>query len=131
MPASEGIHAVEGRKLLIMKSLAFVLALFMLASCVQRETKDITRYTIEQLSGNIVIYGGGAFSDDESSLLLSNNETGIFNVYELTIADGTMRQVTHSGEESFMAIAYVPGTGQILYSADKGGNEIDHIYLLP
>ena len=34
------------------------------------------------------------------------------------------------GKESFFAIDYLPGTNHILYSADKGGNEINHIYLM-
>ena len=41
-----------------------------------------------------------------------------------------MRQVTNSTVESYFSVGYVPGTGQMLYYADKGGNEIDHIYQL-
>lgn len=103
--------------------------LLLLAAC-SRQPAEITRYTIEQLSANVNIRGGGGFSEDESRILFSSNETGIFNVYELTIADGSQRQVTYSETESLIAIDYVPGTGQILYSADQGGNELDHIYLL-
>ncbi|MEM9686364.1 MAG: alpha/beta fold hydrolase, partial [Bacteroidota bacterium] len=51
-------------------------------------------------------------------------------VYEITIENGTKKQVTFSENESFFAVDYVPGTTQILYSSDKGGNEINHIYLL-
>jgi dipeptidyl aminopeptidase/acylaminoacyl peptidase len=67
---------------------------------------------------------------DEAKLLVSSDETGIFNVFEINIGDASKTQITFSEEESFFAVDYVPGTGQILYSADKGGNEIDHIYLL-
>lgn len=109
--------------------LSYLLPLFVLASCSQLGTKEITRYTIEQLSENINIYGG-AFSNDETSLLFSSNETGIYNLYELSLADGNQKQLTHSEVESFYALDFVPGTDQVLYSADKGGNEINHIYLL-
>ncbi len=61
---------------------------------------------------------------------MSSDESGIFNLYEITIEDGSKKQVTFSEEESFFAIDYVPGTDNMLYSADKGGNEINHIYLL-
>ncbi|MCB0375823.1 MAG: S9 family peptidase, partial [Sinomicrobium sp.] len=59
-----------------------------------------------------------------------SDESDIFNVYEITVEDASKRQVTFSEEESFFSVDYVPGTGQILYSADKGGNEINHIYLI-
>lgn len=95
----------------------------------KEKEREIANYSIEQFYKNIRI-GGGAFSNDETKLLVSSDESGIFNVYEINIEDGTKKQITNSEKESFFAVDYVPGTGQILYSADKGGNEISHIYLL-
>jgi dipeptidyl aminopeptidase/acylaminoacyl peptidase len=102
-------------------------SILLLSSCT--EQKEVKQYTIEQFFNTTSIIGG-AFSEDESRLLVSNNESGIYNVYEIDIQSGSMRQVTHSTQESFFAEDYVPGTGEIIYSADKGGNEINHIYLL-
>ncbi|MFN0014693.1 MAG: TolB family protein, partial [Saprospiraceae bacterium] len=117
-----------------MKQLVLPLSAFFLLgiSCNQNTPtppKEIKQYTIEQFYKNEQI-GGGAWSTDEAKLLAHSNKTGIYNLVEINVADGTQRQVTNSTEESFFVIDYVPGTGQILYSADKGGNEIDHIYLL-
>jgi dipeptidyl aminopeptidase/acylaminoacyl peptidase len=118
-----------------MKNLVFVLIslTFLFAACKQEKPaappKDVKQYTIEQFYKNKQI-GGGAWSSDESKLLVHGNETGIYNLYEINVADGSQRQVTNSTVESFFVVDYVPGTAQILYSADKGGNEIDHIYLL-
>ncbi|MEQ1746660.1 MAG: S9 family peptidase [Saprospiraceae bacterium] len=117
-----------------MKQLVLPLSAFVLLgiSCNQNTPappKEIKQYTIEQFYKNEQI-GGGAWSPDDAKLLAHSNKTGIFNLVEINVADGTQRQVTNSTEESFFVIDYVPGTGQILYSADKGGNEIDHIYLL-
>ncbi|MBC9797289.1 S9 family peptidase [Sinomicrobium weinanense] len=115
-----------------MKTIFFLLAVSLVLSCnteKKEETREVKQYTIEQFYGNSRI-GGGAFSSDESALLVSSDESGIFNLYEIDIQNGTKKQLTHSEEESFFAIDYVPGTGEILYSADKGGNEINHIYLL-
>ncbi|MCK7537330.1 MAG: hypothetical protein MZV63_43415 [Marinilabiliales bacterium] len=67
--------------------------------------------------------GFSAFSPDETKLLVSSNETGIYNVFEINISDGSKKQITNSTTESFFAVDYVHGTNQILYSADKGGNE--------
>jgi len=92
-------------------------------------TKEIKRYTIEQFYKNKQV-GGGSFSDDETKLLVSSNESGIYNVHEIDLTTGKKRAITDSDKESFFANDYVPGTGEILYSADKGGNEISHLYLL-
>jgi len=129
LPTSQSLYAAQGGKLLIMRKVRYLPVFLLLASCTMQAPKDITRYTIEQLSENIAVVSGG-FSNDETKLVFSSNETGIFNVYELNLADASQRQVTSSTEESFFAIDYAPGTGEILYSGDQGGNELNHIYLL-
>ena len=110
-----------------MRTLVFFSAFLALAACSQIEPP--AQYSIEQFYNNTRI-SGGAFSEDEIKLLVSSDETGIFNVFEISIEDATRKQITASETESFFAVDYVPGTGQILYAADKGGNELDHIYLL-
>ncbi|SFF92447.1 Dipeptidyl aminopeptidase/acylaminoacyl peptidase [Salegentibacter agarivorans] len=86
-------------------------------------------YTIEQFYENTRI-GGGYFSPDEDKLLVSSDKSGIFNLFEIDISSEEMQQITSSEEDSYFAIDYVPNSESILYSADKGGNEINHIYLL-
>ena len=103
-----------------------VLALF---SCKKEEPKQVNQYTIEQFYKSIRI-GGGAFSNDETKLLVDSDESGIFNLFEITIADGSKKQITNSTVDLFFAIDYVPGSQSLIYTADKGGNEISHLYLL-
>jgi len=112
-----------------MKTTSLLLLVALYYACTQDTPVTIPQYTIEQFYGNTRI-GGGFFSPDESRLLVSSDQSGIFNVYEIDIATGTKKQLTQSTEESLFAVGYVPGTGQILYSADQGGNENNHIYLL-
>ncbi len=112
-----------------MKNALVILVSILLSSCSVKEKKEIPQYSIRQLYKNIEI-SGGTISPDDRDILISNNSTGIFNVFEISVEDGSWRQVTNSTTESCFAIDYVKGTGQILYSADKGGNENNHIYLL-
>ena len=110
-----------------MKQLSIVVCFILLAaavfsSCGPKARTDVPSYTIEQFYANERI-GGGAFSPDETKLLVSSNRTGIFNVFEISIADSAKRQMTASTVESYFAVDYVPGTGDILYTADKGGND--------
>jgi len=111
-----------------MKKINF-LFLLLAAGLFAQDQEKPKEYSIEQFYENTRI-GGGSFSADESKLLISSDKSGIFNLYEINIANGTQTAVTNSKEESFFAVDYVPNSENILYSADKGGNEIDHIYLL-
>ena len=113
------------------KILIPVLALTVLMTSCNNEPearKDVKQYSAEQLFNNKSI-GGAAFSADESKILVHANTSGIFNLYEISIADTAMTPLTHSTKESFFAVDYLPGTNKFLYTADQGGNENDHIYL--
>jgi dipeptidyl aminopeptidase/acylaminoacyl peptidase len=112
--------------------IALVVLSLLLPECSTRQQaaqKAIPQYTIEQFFQSKQI-AGGAFSSDETRLLITSNESGIYNLYEITLADGKTRQVTNSTLESFFVVDFVPGTNQMLYTADRGGNEINHLYLL-
>ncbi|WP_026934002.1 S9 family peptidase [Christiangramia echinicola] len=111
-----------------MKRINFLIFLIV-AGVFAQDQKDPKEYSIEQFYENTRV-GGGQFSNDESKLLISSDESGIFNVYEINLADGSRTAITNSENESFFAVDYVPNSDDILYSADKGGNEISHIYLL-
>jgi dipeptidyl aminopeptidase/acylaminoacyl peptidase len=112
-----------------MKTNLILLVVLLAVSCAEQTPEPIKQYSIEQFYGNTRI-SGGYFSPKEDKLLVSSDATGIFNVYEIDIKSGEKKQITNSNEDSFFASGYVPGTGEILYSADKGGNENNHIYLL-
>ena len=90
--------------------------------------KDVKLYSAEQLYNNKSI-NGVSFNAGETGILVHANTTGIFNLYELSMADTIMKPLTQSVKESFFAIDYLPGTKKFLYSADQGGNENAHIYL--
>lgn len=113
------------------KTILFVFlvpALLALGACCKKEKNEGTRYSIEQFYQNKRI-GGGAFSTDDKKLLVHSDESGIFNIYEISIEDSSRKALTSSTESCFV-IDYVPGTDEVLYSSDKGGNEISHIFLL-
>ncbi len=82
-------------------------------SCEQKKEREVKQYAIEDFYKNKQI-SGGSFSPDESRLLVTSNESGIYNVYEISIADGKQHQVTNSKVESFFAVDYVPSTGDII-----------------
>ena len=115
-----------------MKKFSYLILIFAIIACNPQNKKTETpvhKYTIEQFYKNLKIYGG-SFSYDETKLLVTSNETGIFNLFSIPVDGSDPVQLTNSTVESLYAISYFPADGRILYSADKEGNEIDHIYLL-
>jgi dipeptidyl aminopeptidase/acylaminoacyl peptidase len=112
-----------------MKKRIFSILMFMIiVGCNESQKRDITKYKIDAFFDNIAI-SGGYFSSSEDKLIFSSNESGIYNVYEVNIDNGAISQLTNSKKESFFIRSYVPGSDDFIYSADKGGNEISHLYL--
>lgn len=90
--------------------------------------REVQLYTIEQFMDNEAV-GGGSFSMDNSTLLVSSNRTGIYNVYSVSTKGGEMTPITQSDTTSYFANAYFPEDNRILLSADGNGDEIDHLYV--
>ena len=72
---------------------------------------------------------GYAWSADDKQLLVSSDETGIFNVYGLTAAGEGKQPLTASTTDSTYAVSWFPADGRALFTADSGGNEINHLYV--
>jgi dipeptidyl aminopeptidase/acylaminoacyl peptidase len=84
-------------------------------------------YSMEQFMETISI-GGSSFNPDETKLLVSSNETGVFNVYELDLATGDRTAIT-DGDDTTFAVAYMPDDARILFTRDNEGDENNHLYL--
>ena len=111
-----------------MKSfLKLITVFFLVISC--SDSQNIQQYSIETLMSNNRS-SGGYFSKDADKLIYSSDKSGIFNIYEVDLSTNEETQLTYSKEESFFVRGYSPSTGEVIYSADKGGNENSHIYLI-
>jgi len=89
---------------------------------------DRTRYTIEQLMDADSI-AGLSWSPDDSKIIFTSNRSGIANIYEMPSRGGMASPLTSSVTETVRAIGYFPTDERILFSSDKGGNELAHIYV--
>jgi dipeptidyl aminopeptidase/acylaminoacyl peptidase len=104
-------------------------ALVLVTACQTPETEQPPKaYTIQQFMDVKNIFSAG-FSPDESKLLLGSNETGIFNAFELDLKTMEKKQLTSSAQESVFPASYFPTDDRVVYTMDKGGNEIDHIFV--
>lgn len=100
------------------------------ASCKEavKEVKAPKLYTAAALRENTSV-GAAAFNKDETAVMIIDNSTGIFNVYEVNVSDSGKKALTHSAKESYYAVDYLRGTDDFLYMHDQGGDENAHIYL--
>jgi dipeptidyl aminopeptidase/acylaminoacyl peptidase len=72
---------------------------------------------------------GYAWSSDDKQLLVSSDETGIYNLYALPAAGEGKQTLTSSTSDSTFAVSWFPADQRTLFTADRGGNEINHLYV--
>jgi dipeptidyl aminopeptidase/acylaminoacyl peptidase len=70
-----------------------------------------------------------AFAPDGRSLLISSDQSGVFNAYRLPISGGAPLPVTTSTDNATYAISYFPTDERALVTSDRGGNELNHVYV--
>jgi dipeptidyl aminopeptidase/acylaminoacyl peptidase len=91
-------------------------------------TAAVPQYTIEQFLGTIN-FGGASFSPDAKKILVGSNQTGVYNAYAIPVAGGAPVPLTHSTTDNVRPVGYFPTDERFLYLADRGGNELDHLYV--
>ena len=64
-----------------------------------------------------------AYSPDGCEIAYSTNTSGQFNLWRQSVTGGYPRQITTYDNESVRTIAWSPTSDQILYTADRDGDE--------
>jgi len=90
--------------------------------------REVPTYSIADFLGTTA-YFGSSFSPDRSKVLVTSDATGVRNVYAYPVGGGDPLALTHSEKESLGGISYFPADERFLYTADQGGNELDHLYV--
>lgn len=90
--------------------------------------REVKRYDIDTLLSSLKLIGA-ALSPDGGKVLYSSNQTGVINLYEVPVSGGESKALTSSTTDSLYAISYFPQDERILYTADQGGNELNHVYV--
>lgn len=89
---------------------------------------SVPRYTAEQFY-NTTSVSGASFSPDQSSILVSSDESGVFNAYSIDIATGEKTMLTDSTTDAVFAQSFFPDDRRFIYMSDSGGNELFHVYV--
>ncbi|RKR03975.1 S9 family peptidase [Maricaulis maris] len=72
---------------------------------------------------------GFAWSADDSRILISSDETGVFNAYAVDPQTGEREALTTSDTNATFALSWFPTDDRAVVTADSGGNEISHIFV--
>lgn len=72
---------------------------------------------------------GFAFSPNNKHILVSSDETGVFNAFATDVETGERTQLTASDTNAHFGVSYFPADGRILVTADNGGDELNHIWV--
>lgn len=113
--------------------------LVLLVGCTEHEEKTTTTTEEKPLpvydaatffdSTQIIAAKDYGWSVSDDKLLVSSNETGIFNVYEIDAATGNKLALTDSTDNANYLASGFPNDGRLIFNSDVGGNELDHLYI--
>ncbi|QDP01606.1 S9 family peptidase [Thalassotalea sp. PS06] len=118
-----------------------VAAMLMLAACGKApetsetdapagaETKaEVKIFTAEEFFATTTVFGS-SINHDGTAVLVSNDATGVFNAYRYPLDGSEPEQLTKSDKDTVYGISWFPEDNRFIYTADQGGNELNHLYV--
>ena len=97
------------------------------------ERSEPVRYSaktfFDTTSYGLASAAGFGFSPDGRSVLITSDKNGVFNAYALPVAGGEPVPITQSTNNANFPASYFPSDTRVLFTADEGGNENDHVYV--
>ncbi len=99
----------------------------------QKAEKEIPVFSAEAFfqttSYGLPSGAGLAFGASSGDLLVTSDESGIFNAYRLNTETAEKTQLTSSTENPISAVSWFPQDERFLYTSDGGGDELNHVYV--
>jgi len=87
------------------------------------------RYSAESFFETTTFFGSNINSRGDK-ILLTSDETGVYNAYSMPVTGGKKLALTKSTADSNIGVSWFPTDDRILFTADQGGNELNHLYVL-
>ena len=69
------------------------------------------------------------FSKNTGDLLVSSDESGVYNAYRINIASGTREAITTSQDSPIFAVSWFPEDDRFLFTQDGAGDELTHVFV--
>ena len=110
-------------------ALTIVSALTLCSACAAPSAaREVASYDAQTFYAT-TSFAGASFSPDGKRLLVTSDQSGVFNAYALALAGGPPARLTSSSTDAIFSLDWFPHDGRFLYTADQGGNELNHLYL--
>lgn len=93
------------------------------------EPDPYVRYDAQALFENEHAFAAG-FSHDGQRVLLGSTRSGVMLPYVIAVAGGEAKQVVTASGDSQSPLSFFPHDDRFLLTADQGGNEVSHIYVI-
>jgi len=92
------------------------------------EVRTPERYSAEQFFNTLAVTGM-SWDAQAQTILASTDQTGVFNAYAIDAETGQRTRLTNSTQDAIFALSYFPEDDRIIYTADQGGNELNHVFV--
>jgi len=113
---------------LAVRPLAGALAVATLLAFQPVHAVEVPQYTIEDFLATTNM-SGISISADGSKILVSSDQTGIFNAYAVPAGGGKPAPLTSATDFAIMVRTWFPKDERFLYLQDQGGNERTHLFV--
>ncbi|WP_298632655.1 S9 family peptidase [uncultured Umboniibacter sp.] len=90
---------------------------------------EFANYSAEEFYQTTTQFGA-SINAAANSVLTTSDASGVFNVYRQPLDGSPATQLSFSTTDAIMGISWFPEDDRVLYSADSGGNELNHLYVL-
>ncbi len=74
-------------------------------------------------------FAGASFSADGKNLLVTTDQSGVYNAYSLPLDGGPLTPLTSSTTNAIFSVSFFPKGERFLYTSDQGGNELNHLFV--
>ncbi|MCC5827621.1 S9 family peptidase [Alkalimonas sp.] len=74
-------------------------------------------------------YLGNDINHSQNALLVASDESGVFNLYKVSLDGSNWQPLTASDSDPQFPIGWFPKDDRVLFTADQGGNELHHLYV--
>ena len=101
---------------------------------IAEETPTHETYSAEQFfqttSYRMGSAGPYAFSFINNDLLVSSDQTGVYNAYRLDISNGELKTLTQSSDRGVYVESWFPTDDRFIYQQDGNGDELTHVFVM-
>lgn len=93
-----------------------------------KKMAPLKQYSAEDFFKTTSVFGS-SINHDGTAALVSSDQSGVFNAFKYPLDGSEATQLTDSKTDTNYGVSWFPKDERILYTADQGGNELNHLFV--